>query len=119
MMEAVMDDELLEKLRGLKSWRDYEERVEKRGEARAEAKAEEIMARAEASIAQAEENARRAVAAAKADALTQFFYMRGDKPSRHALAEITECTDVNQLNLWLRQAYAGETSAEIFPEPKA
>lgn len=105
MMEAVMDDELLEKLRGLKSWRDYEERVEKRGEARAEAKAEEIMARA--------------VAAAKTDALTQFFYMRGDKPSRHALAEITECTDVNQLNLWLRQAYAGETSAEIFPEPKA
>ncbi|MCL2583457.1 MAG: hypothetical protein FWE35_13495 [Streptosporangiales bacterium] len=116
MMEAVMQDDILEKLRGLKAWRDYEERVEKRGEARAEAKAE---ARAEVAERAAQARAEAAELAARADALTQFFFMRGDKPSVHALDRIGACSDAGQLNLWLRRAYAGETAAEIFPEPEA
>ena len=99
MLEAVMQEDILEKLRGLKAWRDYEERVEQRGERRGEQRGQ---ARGET--------------AAKADDLTQFFYIRGDKPSVYALDQIDSCTSVGQLNSWLRRAYAGETPSEIFPE---
>ncbi|MCL2585943.1 MAG: hypothetical protein FWE35_26210, partial [Streptosporangiales bacterium] len=104
--EAVMDDDILKKLQGVKAWRDYEARVEQRGEAKAEAR-----------IAEAEDKAKQAEAIAKADDLTEFFYARGDELSAYAREQIDSCTSVSQLSSWLRRAYRGETSSEIFPEP--
>lgn len=116
-----MDDHILEKLQGVKAWRDYQERAEQLGEKRGQAKAE---AAAQARIAEAEDKAKRAETAmsqvevtARADALKEFLAMRGDKPTAHALNEIGSCTSINEISSWLRRAYAGETSAEIFPTP--
>lgn len=55
--------------------------------------------------------------ASKIDDLFQFFMIQGDKPSAHASGEIFRCTSAKRVTLWLGRAYAGETSAEIFPEP--
>ncbi|MCL2581562.1 MAG: hypothetical protein FWE35_03810 [Streptosporangiales bacterium] len=52
----------------------------------------------------------------KMDDLIQFFMVQGDTPSAHASSEILACTDARRLTLWLGRAYAGETSADIFPE---
>lgn len=54
---------------------------------------------------------------AKRDDLIQFFMVQGDRLSPHASAQVFACTDVRRLTLWLGRAYAGETSAELFPEP--
>jgi uncharacterized membrane protein YqiK len=113
MVEDVLQPDMLERLRELKAFRDYEARVK----ASAEADAREFVAEAEANAKKAAADARKAEADAKIDDLTEFFFIRGDKPSAHALSQISACTDVRQLSLWLRRAYAGEPSAEIFPEP--
>lgn len=95
MVRDVLEPDLLKKLRQLESFRNYEDDL------RAELK---------------ESIDTEAAAKAKADDLMQFFYLRGDRPSDFALDQISQCTDIAQLNLWLRKAYTGETAAEIFPE---
>jgi regulator of protease activity HflC (stomatin/prohibitin superfamily) len=120
MVEDVLQPDMLERLRELKAFRDYEARVKASAEADARefvAKAEASAKKAEADAKKAEADAKKAEADAKIDDLTQFFFIRGDQPSAYALSQISACTDVRQLSLWLRRAYAGETSAEIFPEP--
>ena len=52
----------------------------------------------------------------KKDALIQFFMVQGDVLSARARKEIVACADARRLTLWLGRAYAGETSAEMFPE---
>lgn len=88
MENAEPEPYLFEWLREVKAFRDFEARAEEK-------------ARLEARI----------------DALIQFFLVQGDRPSAHASSEIRACTDAQRLTLWLGRAYAGETSAEMFPEP--
>lgn len=108
MLEASLTPEMLERLRELESFRDYEARfqAQARAEARAEAEAE-----AEAKVAKAE-------AKVKAAVLKDFLRVRGDKPSKHAFKTISDCHDANELDSWLNRAYLGETSAQLFPEPE-
>jgi hypothetical protein len=148
MVEDVLQPDMLDRLRELKAFRDYEARVTaeitarvdaeakaeaeavaRQAKAEAEAAAREAKAEAEAAAREAEARADLAAmkAAAKAklearleskgDDLIEFFLARGDKPSVHALRQISACRDVSELTQWLRRAYAGETPAEIFPEP--
>jgi hypothetical protein len=52
-----------------------------------------------------------------ADALIQFFALRDDGPSPHAISQIRWCRESAVLSSWLLRAYRGEKSAQIFPEP--
>lgn len=111
MMGGVLQPDIIEKLSGLKEFRDYQDRLKERLKAKATAEAKaEVKAEAAA-------NTREAVARSKADDLTQFFISRRDKLSDYALTQINECKDVDKLRYWLHRAYAGETASEIFPEP--
>jgi hypothetical protein len=103
-LEAALTPEMLERLRELESFRDYEARVKAEANTEAEAK----VARAEAS----------AEARVKAADLRDFLVIRGDKPSKHALEIISDCHDAGELDGWLKRAYLGETSAQLFPEPE-
>lgn len=110
MVGDILEPDLLNKLRKLESFRDYEARVKATADADARAAAE---AAAEARVAAA---VLEATLRSKADDLTGFFHARGDKPTAHAFSRISACRDVSQLAEWLSRAYAGETAAEIFPE---
>lgn len=121
-VEGLLEPDILDKLRGLQAFRDYEERVEAaataKAEAMAQAKAEAAAVNAEARAeARAEVKVEAAKLEAKADDLIDCFIERGDHPSAHAYQQVAACTDVRQMGSWLRRAFKGETSAEIFPEP--
>jgi hypothetical protein len=59
---------------------------------------------------------REAETAAKtvADDLVDYFMEKRDTPSPDALGRIRGCTDPGVLKGWLRRAWRGETSAQIF-----
>lgn len=88
MENLEAEPHLFEWLREVKAFREFEARIEEK-----------------------------ATLESKIDALIQFFLVQGDQPSAYASREIRACTDAKRLTLWLGRAYAGETSAEIFPEP--
>jgi hypothetical protein len=105
MLGGALRPDMLERLRGLESFREYEAKVEAR--ARAEAKAEVAEAKAEVE------------AATIAGNLNEFLVLRGDAPTEHAINTINACRNAGVLSAWLRRAYLGETSAQLFPEPSA
>ncbi len=107
MLEAGLSPEMLERLRELESFRDYEARITAELTAKAQAEAE-------ARVNDAEARVKATVIGAN---LKDFLVLRGDKPSKHALAVISACRDANELDAWLKRAYLGETSAQLFPEP--
>jgi hypothetical protein len=136
---------MFERLRELESFREYEAKVKAEADAvaKAEAKAE-AKAAVEAAVAEAEAKAevaaKVAAAAAKAQLaegkaqlaevkaqtetatiasnLKEFLVLRGDAPSAHALHTISACSSADILATWLKRAYLGELSAQLFPEPK-
>jgi len=101
MLEAALTPEMLERLRELESFRDYEARV--MAEATTKAKA------------QAEAEVKAEVIAGN---LKDFFVMRGDKPTKHAFKTISASRDADELDAWLKRAFQGETCAQLFPEPE-
>lgn len=88
--EALRPD-MFERLRELESFREYEAKVKAEGKAETEV-------------------------AIRAEDLKDFLVLRGDAPSGHALRTISACSDVDVLAAWLKRAYLGETSAQLFPE---
>ncbi|MGH3245462.1 MAG: hypothetical protein ACRDOI_04505 [Trebonia sp.] len=101
MLGEILQPDLREKLRSLEWFREYEAEVEAMAEAKVEAKVEA------------------ATAVVVADNLTEFLILRGDAPTEHALTVINACRNVVMLTAWLKRAYLGETSAQLFPEPPA
>ena len=101
MLGEVLQQDMFDKLCELESFREYEAKV------RAEAKAE-----ADARVAETE-------AATTADNLMEFLILRGDAPTEHALNTMSTCRNARLLAAWLKRAYLGETSAQLFPEPKS
>lgn len=104
MVGEALRPELLERLRELESFRDYEARVKAEADAEAEARVEATT--------------RAKVAEAKAEDLKDFLILRGDAPSEYAINTITTCRNPALLSAWLKRAYLGATSAQLFPEPK-
>jgi hypothetical protein len=90
MLEAALTPELRAKARQMGFIRDME--AEARAEARIETRAED---------------------------LKNFLRQRGDKPTKHAFKIINASRDADELSDWLTRAWQGETSAELFPEPKS
>jgi hypothetical protein len=121
-VEQELDRELLEKLRQLKIWRDFE--AELQAEVEAKLKAAEADAEAKLKAAQAKVVARKAQIAATAEAvaiakvLIEYLDLRGDTPSAYALGRIEECRNATLLNSWLIRAYQGQKCADIFPDPQ-
>ncbi|MGH3282225.1 MAG: hypothetical protein ACRDNW_24255 [Trebonia sp.] len=138
MLGEVLRPDMFDKLRQLEGFREYEAKVKAEVDvaigariAEAEAKvagAEAKVAGAEAKAAGAEAKAAGAEAkAAGAEArviksvagnLRDFLIIRGDAPSEYAIKTISACSDADVLEAWLKRAYAGETSGQLFPEPK-
>ena len=130
MLGAVLRPEMLDKLRSLEWFRDYEADVKASADAAAAANAKAVAdaakaqidaAKAEAAVARAELAAADALAARaeftlRADVLTDFLTIRGDKLSEHALKQIGDCRSPLMLKTWLRRAQQGETAADLFPE---
>lgn len=115
MVEDVLQQDMFERLRELQAFRDYEARVVASAEASADARLKsEAEARLKSETAEAES---RGAVKAKADALTQFFFLRGDRLSEYAFSQINGCKDVSKLSYWLNRAYTGEAPEDIFPEP--
>ena len=108
MVGEALRPELLERLRELESFRDYEARVKAEADAEAEARVE----------ARVEATTQAKVAEAKAEDLKDFLILRGDAPSEYAINTITTCRNPALLSAWLKRAYLGATSAQLFPEPK-
>ena len=110
MLEAALTPEMLERLRGLESFRDYEAKVIADATTRAEAEARvtEAEARVEAKVK----------AAVIAGNLKDFLVLRGDKPTKHAFKTISASRDADELDAWLKRAFQGETCAQLFPEPE-
>ena len=145
MVGEALRPDMFERLRELESFREYEAKVKAEADAvaKAEAKAE-AKAAVEAAVAEAEAKAevaaKVAAAAAKAQLaegeaqlaevkaqtetatiasnLKEFLVLRGDAPSAHALHTISACSSADILATWLKRAYLGELSAQLFPEPK-
>ncbi len=101
MLEAALTPEMLERLRELESFRDYEARVIAEARTKAEA---EVKGKVKAEVI--------------AGNLKDFLVLRGDKPTKHAFKTINASRDADELDAWLKRAFQGETSAELFPEPK-
>ena len=140
MVGEALRPDMFERLRELESFREYEAKVKAEADAvaKAEAKAE-AKAAVEAAV-EAEVAAKAAAAAAKAQLaegkaqlaevkaqtetatiasnLKEFLVLRGDAPSAHALHTISACSSADILATWLKRAYLGELSAQLFPEPK-
>jgi hypothetical protein len=145
MVGEALRPDMFERLRELESFREYEAKVKAEADAvaKAEAKAE-AKAAVEAAV-EAEVAAKAAAAAAKAQLaegklaegkaqlaevkaqtetatiasnLKEFLVLRGDAPSAHALHTISACGSADILATWLKRAYLGELSAQLFPEPK-
>jgi hypothetical protein len=104
MLGEVLQQDMFDKLRELESFREYEAKVRAEHEAT-------IKAEADARVAETE-------AATTADNLAEFLILRGDAPTEHALNTISACRNAPLLAAWLKRAYLGETSAQLFPEPK-
>ena len=93
MLGDILQPDMFDKLRHLAGFREYEAKVKAEGKAETEA-------------------------ATTANNLTEFLILRGDKPTEHALSTISACRNADMLAAWLKRAYLGETSAQLFPEPK-
>ena len=69
---------------------------------------------------EATERHRREVAVAQTKTVIQslldYFTAKGDAPTLSALKSMHACTDLTIAQFWLKRAYAGETSAQIFPD---
>jgi hypothetical protein len=134
-LEEKLSDLAMQRLQGLSSFQRWAarttERIEAEVRAKFEAQAAEERARAAREAAEeraraareaAEERARAAREAAEERArevvqdVQTYFAVKGDVPSLSALKTMNACTDVTTARYWLNRAYAGETSAEIFPE---
>jgi hypothetical protein len=113
MLGEMLHPDMLDKLRSLEWFREYEAEVKADAKAEADAEADARVAAAEARVAAAEAKAK---VATVADKLTEFLTLRGDAPTEHALHKIDACRSTVILSAWLRRAYLGETSAQIFPE---
>ena len=100
MLEAALTPEMLERLRELESFRDYEARVIAEARTKAEA---EVKGKVKAEVI--------------AGNLKDFLVLRGDKPTKHAFKTINASRDADELDAWLKRAHLGETSAQLFPEP--
>jgi hypothetical protein len=109
MLGEMLHPDMLDKLRSLEWFREYE--TELKAGAKAEADARVAAAEARAAAAEA-----KTAVATVADNLTAFLILRGDAPTEHALHKIDACRSMVILSAWLRRAYLGETSAQIFPE---
>lgn len=96
MLGEVLQPDMARKLRHLEWFREWEAEVKAEGWAEAKAEAD---------------------AAATSRHLNEFLVLRGDAPSKHALHTISTCQDADVLEAWLKRAYLGETSAQLFPEP--
>jgi len=141
MVGEALRPDMFERLRELESFREYEAKVKAEADAVAKAEAKAAVdaavaqaeALAEAAEAKAEAAARAAAAEAKAQLaeakaqaeaatmasnLKDFLVLRGDRPSAHALHTISACSGADILAAWLKRAYLGELSAQLFPEPK-
>jgi len=102
MLGEMLHPDMLDKLRSLEWCREYE------AEVKADADAE-----ADARVAAAEAKAKVVTVAGN---LTELLILRGDDPTEHALHKIDACHSTVLLSGWLKRAYLGETSAQIFPE---
>lgn len=82
--------------------------------------AQEVARDADARVERARQEAAAAHAIAQAKILIQslldYFTAKGDVPALSALKTMNECTDLTVAQFWLKRAYAGETSAQIFPD---
>jgi len=141
-LEEALSDLAMQRLQGLSSFqrwaaqksaeirRQIEEevwaRVAKEAEearARAAKEAEEARARAakeaEEARVRAVEEARVSAAVGHAKVVVQslqdFFTAKGDAPTLRALETMNACTDLTTARYWLKRAYAGEASGDIFP----
>jgi hypothetical protein len=124
MLGELVQPDMLDKLRSLEWFREYEADVKAEADAEAKAKADaEAAARiaaAEAAVRVAEAEAKAAAAEARAELaanLTELLVLRGDAPTQYVLRTISACHSVGILSGWLRRASLGETAAQIFPEP--
>jgi hypothetical protein len=111
MLGEALRPDMLERLRELESFREYDAKVEARAEAKAKADAA-----AKAAVAEAKAEAEATTIAGN---LNEFLVLRGDAPSEHAINTINACHNAGVLSAWLRRAYLGETSAQLFPESPA
>jgi hypothetical protein len=116
MLGEALRPDMFERLRELESFREYEAKVVARAEAKADAAAKAAVAEAKAAVAEAKAEAEAATIAGN---LNEFLVLRGDAPSEHAINTINACRNAGVLSAWLRRAYLGETSAQLFPEPSA
>lgn len=91
MLGEILRPDMFDKLRHLEGFREYEAKVKAEGKAETEA-------------------------ATRASDLAEFLTLRGDKPTEHALDTISACRNPGLLAAWLKRAYLGETSAQLFPE---
>lgn len=53
------------------------------------------------------------------ESLLDYFTTKGDVPTPGALETMNACTNPTAARSWLKRAYAGETSAQIFPDTPA
>jgi len=111
MLGEVLQQDMFDKLRELESFREYEAKVRADHESTIKAEADARVAETEARMAETE-------AATTADNLAEFLTLRGDAPTEHALNTINACHSARLLAAWLKRAYLGETSAQLYPEPK-
>ena len=96
MLGELLQPDMFDKLRHLESFREYEAKVKAEGRAEGEAETN---------------------TAATSRHLKDFLVLRGDAPSKHVLNTISACQDADVLEAWLKRAYLGETTAQLFPEP--
>jgi hypothetical protein len=127
-LEEKLSDLAMQRLQGLPSFQRWAARTSERLRAEIEA---EVRARFEAQAAEAraraaEEAARERVRAAEEAAvararevvhdLQSYFTAKGEVPSLSALETMNACTSMTTARYWLNRAYAGESSADIFPD---
>jgi regulator of protease activity HflC (stomatin/prohibitin superfamily) len=145
-LEEKLSDLAMQRLQGLPSFQRWAARTSERIEAQLRAKFEaeaaeaqvqaakqaaEAQARAAKEAAEAQVQAAKQAAEAQARAaketaeararevvqdLQTYFTAKGDVPTLSALETMNACADLTTARYWLNRAYAGETSAEIFPD---
>lgn len=112
-LEDALSELAMRRLESLPSFQRWAAQTAERIEREAEAKVERVR-REEA------ERHRREVAIAQTKTVIQslldYFTAKGDVPALHALETMNACTDLTIAQFWLKRAYAGETSARIFPD---
>jgi len=119
MLGEVLQQDMFDKLRELESFREYEAKVRAEHEATIKAEADARVAKADARVVETEARMAETEAATTADNLAEFLILRGDAPTEHALNTMSACRNARLLAAWLKRAYLGETSAQLFPEPKS